>query len=701
MIGMPDPRGTRLVGHVASPTPGHGGKGLPCAEGGRDRRLDIQGLRAVAVLMVVAYHAGLPVPGGFTGVDVFFVISGFVITAMLQREWMRSGSIRFGRFYLRRFRRLTPALALMVTVTMVVSTPLLSPLGTQQVAAKTGMGAMLLAANLVIATSTGGYFDAPAETNPLLNTWSLSVEEQFYLVFPLLLAIGWRLARRTRSLGWGPLVLVSAVAAVSFSGAVLGSLGFTLPVGTWLIGFYSPVTRAWEFAVGAVLALGWTAIRAVMPARGALYLGLAGTALLACSLVLVSGSTPFPGVWTLLPVAGTLLLIIAGINSSNRISRVLATRPMVMIGDWSYSIYLWHWPFIVFARLLWPGDSMALGLAAVLSFVPAYASYRWVEEPLRGLEISSKASLSRMVAATVLPPLAISAALGYAARHGFWSPAVAAYQTALDTFHAGQRAGCMASAWQNPGACTWNAAAPGAQIYLVGDSNADQFSEGVIGAGQALGRPVVGLAEAGCLFMDLYTWSTVIDPAENRRCNTYRQGTLKYLSSASPGLVIISNNDEWWSAPHYFVGATPETATVDEGERLRVLRAQLTSTVHALKLAGHQVLIVHTVPMWRDEDSWDPAMWSLVTMLTNPQAGLFEMPVDRALARQGEVRQVIDSVAAGTGASLFDPWPAMCSQGVCSTKGEGFMRYRDRGHISVQQSERFAPYFKDAVAAAG
>ena len=150
-----------------------------------ERRRDIQGLRAVAVLLVVFFHAGLPLPGGFVGVDVFFVISGFVITGMLAREFERSGRIKFREFYARRFKRLTPALALMVTVTVLLSAVIASPLGAQQVTAQTAIGAMLLAANVVIALTTGGYFDAAADTNPLLNTWSLSVEEQFYLFFPL------------------------------------------------------------------------------------------------------------------------------------------------------------------------------------------------------------------------------------------------------------------------------------------------------------------------------------------------------------------------------------------------------------------------------------------------------------------------------------------------------------------------------------
>jgi peptidoglycan/LPS O-acetylase OafA/YrhL len=148
-------------------------------------RLDVQGLRAVAVLLVVAFHSGLPAPGGFIGVDVFFVISGFVIAAMLQREWAITGRLDFARFYMRRFKRLTPALAVIVTVTAAVSAFVLSPFGDQQTTAKTAIGGIFLVANAVIARTTGGYFDAPAETNPLLNIWSLSVEEQFYLVFPI------------------------------------------------------------------------------------------------------------------------------------------------------------------------------------------------------------------------------------------------------------------------------------------------------------------------------------------------------------------------------------------------------------------------------------------------------------------------------------------------------------------------------------
>lgn len=189
------------------------------------RRLDVQGLRAIAVLMVIAFHAKLPLPGGFVGVDVFFVISGFVITSMLLREHARSGRIDLKRFYIRRFKRLTPALAVMVVITLVASTLLSSPLGPQQNTALTGLGAIALIANLVIAQTSGGYFDAPAATNALLHTWSLSVEEQFYLVFPVLLIVSLRFARRRP---WAPAGVVAVVGLVSFVAAVAGSRGVSV-----------------------------------------------------------------------------------------------------------------------------------------------------------------------------------------------------------------------------------------------------------------------------------------------------------------------------------------------------------------------------------------------------------------------------------------------------------------------------------------
>lgn len=388
------------------------------------RRLDIQGLRAIAVLMVVTFHAGLPVPGGFVGVDVFFVISGFVITGMLHREKMRTGRIRFRSFYLKRFKRLTPALALMVGITLIISSIIFTPFGHQTYAAATGIGAMLLSANFVIARTTGGYFAPAAENNPLLNTWSLSVEEQFYLVFPALIAIGWFFASKYRRLRYGPAAIVGLIAIASFILAMASSSGITFPYSEWVLGFYSPFTRAWEFAVGALLALAMIArkpsLNDQIQSRVSTLLAIIGIAMLASSLWLISESTTFPGPWTLLPITGTLLLLFAGAKE-NSVSLALSTAPMVKIGDWSYSIYLWHWPIIVFAIYLWPFSPYAALLAAVVSFAPAIASYHWVEQPIRQYSFSGRVQVTKLIAYTMLPPILFAGLMAATAKY-YWQP---------------------------------------------------------------------------------------------------------------------------------------------------------------------------------------------------------------------------------------------------------------------------------------
>ena len=383
------------------------------------RRLDIQGLRAVAVLLVVANHARLPVPGGFVGVDVFFVISGFVITGMIHRE-RSTGRFGFGRFYLRRFKRLTPALALMVAVTMVLSFCLLSPFGSQQTAAQTGIGAMLLVANFVIARNTGGYLNSPAESNPLLHTWSLSVEEQFYLVFPAILVLGWVLSERGGRRWARATLLAGTVALISFGLAAIGADRLAPGGADWFLGFYSPFTRAWEFAVGALLAIATTS-RSLRSDKLAHALAWLGVALLAGSALLTNSTTPFPGPWTLLPVGGTLLVIAAGTHHTTQASRALARPAVVKVGDWSYSIYLWHWPLVVFAVHLWPDVGFALLGAATLSFLPAVASYRWVEDPLRRLAPMTRPRTLALVAAVVSPAILLAATVGLAADR-YWLP---------------------------------------------------------------------------------------------------------------------------------------------------------------------------------------------------------------------------------------------------------------------------------------
>ena len=210
---------------------------------------EIQGLRAIAVLSVVAYHMGLPLSSGYLGVDYFFVISGFVISGVLINELKATNRINLWNFYKRRFFRLVPALAAMVFITSILSFFLISPLGMQQNAAKTGIGSLLLSANKVISELSQRYFDLPAQTNPFLHTWSLSVEEQFYVVFPiLLLLLSLILKGKNRKLGYT--VIIGSIFTFSLLFFHFNQDFILFTKNTWLQGFYSPIGRIWEFLLG-------------------------------------------------------------------------------------------------------------------------------------------------------------------------------------------------------------------------------------------------------------------------------------------------------------------------------------------------------------------------------------------------------------------------------------------------------------------
>lgn len=316
----------------------------------------IDGLRAIAVLAVVAYHAGLPLPAGFVGVDVFFVISGYLITRLLADELRETGRIDFMAFYARRVRRIFPAAAVVVLSVLVASAFLLGPEQRSHTSLSAG-SALVFGANVFFQFMSGGYFDDAAETMPLLHLWSLSVEEQFYLLWPLLVAT---LPRRWLRPGIVALALASFALCEWWVGR--GSSA----------GFYQMPARFWELAAGGLLA--------TLPTR-ALPRWAAPAGLLATLWACVSAY--YSAVGVLPAVAGSALLI-AAIHGGARVP-LLELRPVVAIGLVSYSLYLWHWPLLAFYRATSIGEgSLTVRIAlCALALLLAAASYRWIEQPFR------------------------------------------------------------------------------------------------------------------------------------------------------------------------------------------------------------------------------------------------------------------------------------------------------------------------------
>jgi len=326
----------------------------------------IDGLRAIAVMAVIIYHADARLlPGGYLGVDIFFVISGLITWLIISDQ--RDGDFSLLRFYERRIRRILPALFVVIVATIPLAAALLLP--SQQISyARSILATLLFSSNILFWQETG-YFAAEAELKPLLHTWSLAVEEQFYLFYPLLLIL---LARARPQ---------SRVAVISLAFAASLGLAALLSQMAPAANFYLFPTRAWELLAGGLLALAMFERR---PLRHMGWLSIVGLILVAGSLVLFDSRTPMPSTWGLIPVGGTLLLIAFGGNGSFA-GFLLAWRPVVMIGLISYSAYLWHWPILVFARLRF-GDAMPPSTLAgllVLCLALAWLTWRLVEMPTR------------------------------------------------------------------------------------------------------------------------------------------------------------------------------------------------------------------------------------------------------------------------------------------------------------------------------
>ena len=362
-------------------------------ESSRQYRPDIDGLRALAVASVVLFHVNAwPFSGGYVGVDVFFVVSGYLITGIVLSD-VAAGQFSIARFYERRARRILPALFVMLAVSSILAVVLFIP--PDLVAfAKSAAATVAFSSNFLF-QAQAGYFDAAAELKPLLHTWSLGIEEQFYLLHPLFLRALVPFGRS--GIIWG----LAIVLVASFVASAATLHAFTSGA------FYLLYSRAWELGVGSLLAV----VRRPLPRAWAPAAGLLGLALIAFAVFAYSSETPFPGAAALPPVLGTALIIWAGRDGGTIVSRVLSWRPLVAVGLISYSLYLWHWPAIVFAQydlgrpLTGPEGLVIIAGSVVLALL----TYRYVEQPARKRQISTRSLAISMssVAAGVLAMTAL------------------------------------------------------------------------------------------------------------------------------------------------------------------------------------------------------------------------------------------------------------------------------------------------------
>jgi peptidoglycan/LPS O-acetylase OafA/YrhL len=653
------------------------------------------------VVLVVAYHAGLPIAGGFTGVDVFFAISGFVITTTLVRELAAHDRIDLRRFYARRIKRLLPGLATMLTAVALLGT-VASPEASQRIGAQTGIFSALFGANFYLYHLSTAYFDVSATLNPLLHTWTLAVEEQFYLVFPGLLLVSWRLGRRRVRAHWAAFIVIAVVSLASFAlavkaagGVIGGETSTEMFTAMQRFAFYGSPTRAWEFGAGALLAL--VAVRlARLPALVAHAAAAAGCAMIIVGAVVLRSTSHVPGTSMLLPVLGAGALLAAGTATQRGIPLLLSIRPAVWIGDISYSWYLWHWPLIVFAKalfptaILWPDGNGVAVIAAGASLLPAWLSYRYVENRIRfDPRISGRALAIAAVVCLVVPIGACVGLLG--ASRALYGRTVTTLQQSQERYGAETR-GCMGG-WTAGAAvrCTWGVRAPRGRVVLVGDSNAAQFTGPVVAAAGQAGFDATIVALAGCPFTEARQSGSGNAPEE--LCRSYVAETEHRLATSRPSLVIVaSRTDLYIDRDDVGVGGPTGPLSYVTLTKARYFEQGLASAIGRLNHAGIPVLVVHTIP----RVPTPTGACAVIRLLTHSCGSSVER---RTAEHQRELVFTIEkqAVSSSANASTIDFADFACGPNRCSSlRGDEYI-FRDALHLSNRGALLLAPRFYRAI----
>ena len=620
--------------------------------------------------------------GGFLGVDVFYVLSGFLITGLLLDEVAETGTISLVHFWARRARRLLPAAAVITVVVLVFDALLLGPFE-QITRADTARAFAAYGSNILLAVRSADYFGGAATRDPLLHTWSLSVEEQFYLFFAptllLLAAISRALAPAVFRRRF--LVATIVVSVASFVGCLV--MIRTLP----LIAFYILPSRAWEFGLGALTVLGVRQMWRVPPlfAGG---LALAGAVGLVASAVLVKEGVVHPlGLATLVPTVSTSALILAGAGPHQTIvGRVLSTSPMRLLGRLSYSWYLWHWPMLVFLRVLQPDASVPLAAGvAVLSLIPAAITYAWIESPVRFAKGLQQRATQVVAGAVVLAALTFglgTVAIQYAQRT-LASPRYAAILAAraLPGTYAD---GCHVSqlAVTSP-PCTFGPGTNDTTLVLFGDSHAAQWFPAFDSVVTQRGWRLVNLTKRGCPSVSV----PLRNPKLGRRyveCDAWRQYAIDRIAALHPTIVVLAN------ARSYSVLVGDRTWHTDSsGLARRAWNDGMTSTLAALAPSGARLLVLEDTP----QSPFD-APACLVEHIDEPAR--CAVPVQRALGTlvAGSERAAVRSAPNVAWMSLNG---LMCDATMCPAQSDGIVRYQDRDHLSVRYISSLAPELSKAL----
>jgi peptidoglycan/LPS O-acetylase OafA/YrhL len=706
------------------------------ARRGGDRfRPDIEGLRAVAVVAVVVYHAASRlVPGGFVGVDVFYVISGFLITDHLWREAASSNRLALGAFYARRARRLLPAAIVVLVATMALAAAVMPPLEVRSVW-KDGLYCALYVGNFRFAATRTNYL-ADTTPSPFQHYWSLGVEEQFYLVWPLLLlaaSLVWWRRRPTRT---GAVVGLTAVSAVSLY------LSVVLTRSDQPVAFFLLPSRAWELGLGGLIALAAPQMKR-LPVEAGAVLGWAGLAAIAVACFDYGGSTPYPGRAAVLPVAGAAAVVAAGLADRGRGPvRLLGRTPMRAMGRISYSWYLWHYPVLYLIPI---AVGHSLPMAAMLALAAgsgllAVLTFRFVEQPGRQVRWLASSSRRTFTTGLILSSAGVAACLGAAmtipsirghgvapvavirqppAVHSVSSgpspttidPALTALRSAqaqvvaaveasasekavpanLEPSLSGASAseaapmvdGCLGSYTSTTVEnCRFGAVAS-RSIVLFGDSHATMWFPSVDSFANAHGYRLYVWTKAACPPVAIALFSPVLDRTWTE-CEQWYANAMAQIAATRPSLVVLGIAPNYDAAYH----------VVQNGP---AWQSGLASTISRIRQGGSRALVIGSAP-----SPFTNVPDCLSAHIDDTAACGFG-PAGRRISGGGLVGidQAGDAAEAATaragGAVYADVAPWFCTGSVCDVVVQNLLVYRDNSHITVPYADYLAPLVGDEM----
>jgi peptidoglycan/LPS O-acetylase OafA/YrhL len=626
----------------------------------------------MAVLLVVLFHCGVPgFAGGFIGVDIFFALSGYLITNLIVNEIERTGRLRFREFYARRVRRLLPASGLVVVATLLLGFAVYSPLE-QAAHASMARYTSVYISNYLFMHDAADYFARDVATNPYLHTWSLAVEEQFYLFWPAVIALAlYRTGTRRR-----PAIVLSVICVISFGLCVW----WTNTRQPWA--FFGSPARAWEFGLGGLASLVRKPvlsahIRWIKPLS---WMGLAAIIAAGCRY---SAQMSFPGYAATLPVVGTIAVLLSGASGvGSSLQNFLGNAVLLRLGKLSYSWYLWHWPILMLATvrfpwITWHGKLLAAGVGLLL----AELTFRLLENPIRFNKfLVARPALSLSLA--LLVPLVGLTVAHFAEQRSFLSLASAEQsrlRSAAEDFSPLVNARCLSQ----PGSarlveCEYGDQASGKTVVLFGDSHADQWFPALERVAAKEGWRLITMVKSSCPAARVEVYSVALKHID-RECSSWREAALARITQLHPSTVLIGDS----------VGYIEGQGRDAEHDRLLSApqwREGMRSMLQYLDSRGLETIVLADVPR---------AGFNVPTCLSRAVAHGWppqECMLQRNLSLDNDVREAEANAASRfSNVRIVDFSDELCSDSVCPPVIGGQVVYRDNNHLTASFARTLAP----------